>query len=383
MSWSGRSFGKTTTARALSAAFGLGAYWKLEANARTALAQRICRIRPGHTYAVIEVGVNGPGQMAPQAWALCPDLAVVTCIGSEHGTSFGTLAATRQEKLQMVRALRPSGVAVLNGDDPNVRWMATQTQRRVVTFGVGADNDVRASGIRLDWPHGSRFTLHVAGRRYPVRIRLMGWTMVYPMLAAIAATQVEGIPMQNVLPALERLEPTPRRLEPMAMACGGYVLNDGCKAARETYVAALELLAEIPARRRIAVLGHVTEPLGPAGPLYRRIGRLAGRAATTVIFVGTSKLFRTVRVGAVQAGLAREAVLHAGRNLQKALELLPADLGEGDVVLLKGDISQRLDRIALALTGRSVQCNVSTCRMWMMRCDSCPMLERGGHAAPP
>ena len=85
-----------------------------------------------------------------------PDVAVITAVGSEHHRSLGTLEVTRAEKSWMVQALPAAGVAVLNGDDPNVMWMRQKTRARVVTFGFGAACDVRADDVRLDWPRGTR-----------------------------------------------------------------------------------------------------------------------------------------------------------------------------------------------------------------------------------
>ena len=138
-----------------------------------------------------------------------PDVTVVTSIGSEHHPTLPRLETTREEKAHMVRALAASGLAVLNGDDPHVMWMATVAPGRVVTFGVGTQCDVRASDVRLDWPRGMRFRLHADGQTRDVAIRLIGRQMVYPFLAAIAVALAERVPLDDAIARCGAMAPLP------------------------------------------------------------------------------------------------------------------------------------------------------------------------------
>ena len=107
------SYGKTTTVRALSTVLCGNLHRYSANNAGFFVNHAILRIRPGQKHAVIEVGISGFDQMAPCAEVVRPDTVVVTSIGSEHGRSFGTLSATRSEKVKMVEALGRKGRAVL------------------------------------------------------------------------------------------------------------------------------------------------------------------------------------------------------------------------------------------------------------------------------
>ena len=260
------SFGKTTTARAVVAALGGQSPPDIQQNAWSFVAHRLLHIRPHQRHAVIEVGIDGRGQMKAYGRMMRPDITIVTSIGSEHNRSLGTLKATRAEKSEMVRSLPQSGTAVLNGDDPNVRWMKKRTRAQVITFGFNEMNDMRASDVILDWPHGTRFKLHVDAQTHNLRIRLIGRHMVYPILAAVAVALSEGFRLEQILPALEALPPTPGRLQPMRLASGAYVLRDDYKSTLETIEAALDVFSQIPAHRRIVVLGEVSEPPGSQAP---------------------------------------------------------------------------------------------------------------------
>jgi UDP-N-acetylmuramoyl-tripeptide--D-alanyl-D-alanine ligase len=227
------SFGKTTTTRAVLAALGHD-YPNPHQKVLRNLAASILRIRPHDRHAVIEVGISVPNQMATFARIVRPNVTVVTSIGSEHNRSFGTLETTRAEKSEMVRVLPASGIAVLNGDDPNVLWMKSQTCARVVTFGIDKSNDICASDITLDWPNGTKFKLDADGETRDLRIRLIGKQMVYSILAAVAVSLAEGFTLDHVIPALEVLPPTPGRMEPIHLANGAIILRDDYKSHLET-----------------------------------------------------------------------------------------------------------------------------------------------------
>lgn len=369
------SFGKTTTARAIATALGGQIRPHIELNEWSFVAHAVLRIRPHDRHAVIEVGIDGAGQMAAYAGMIRPDISVVTSIGSEHHRSLGTLEVTRAEKADMVRILPKSGIAVLNGDDPNVRWMKKHTRARVITFGIDDTSDIRASDVALDWPHGTRLRLKADGATRDLHIQLIGRHMVYPILAAIGVGLAEGFTLDQILPALESLAPTPGCLEPTRLANGAFILGDYFKSTLETIETALDVFSEIPAKRRIIVLGEVSEPPGSQGPIYRHIGKRIGKIASGAIFVGGN--FQRYAAGAARGGLPRSALMNAGRSVLKAAEVLQGDLRPGDVMLIKGRDTQRLDRVALALKGRRVRCDISFCNAMPTRCKHCPMLERG------
>ena len=372
------TFGKSTTTRATLTALRRPIHPRFFYNAWSAVGRAMFRVRRRDRHAVIEVGIGAPGQMVRYARALRPDVVVVTSIGSEHNRSFKTLDVTRAEKACMVEALPPSGVAILNGDDPNVLWMKRRTSARIVTFGFQPGNDVRAADIVLDWPNGMQFTLRAGGETRRVRTRLLGKHMVYPVLAAVAVALAEGFDLDHVIPALEKMAPTRSRMETRRLANGAWLIRDEHKSALETIDAAFDIFAQIPAQRRLVVLGEVAEPIGRQTLIYRRLGQCVAKAIRRAIFMGVDKSRCSFASGARSAGLAKEDLPHA-KSVSQALEQL-GDVGPGDVVLIKGRDTQRLARISLALAGRAVHCDIPRCHA-PVDCDDCPMLERGWNGA--
>jgi len=369
------SFGKTTTARAVSAALGLPRDPYRGWNSGGFLAAGLLRIRPGARHAVLEVGISCKGTMARYARLLRPDIAVVTSIGSEHHESLGTLEGAREEKSAMVRALPPAGLAVLNGDDPNVLWMRGVTNARVTTYGFSEACDVRASSVSIDIREGTRFQLHAGGRTREVVVRLLGRPMVYPVLAAIAVSLGEGLSLDEVLPRLERLAPTPERLQVLRTGEGAFLIVDTAKSMLETIHASLDTLAEISADRKIVVLGGIEEPKGSQGPLYKDLGARLAAVAAKVVFVGERESLRNLTSGTRSAGMTKESVIYAGKSPRRAAELVREDLRVGDVVLIKGRSTQHLERVALHFAGRPIPCDVEACGL-KPGCDECPLIAR-------
>jgi UDP-N-acetylmuramoyl-tripeptide--D-alanyl-D-alanine ligase len=369
------SFGKSTTTRAVSAVLEVPPHRTMLFNAWSSVAFAILRIRPFQRHAVIEVGIAEPGQMQPYARTVRPGVTVVTSIGSEHRRSLGSLDVTRDEKSWMVRVLPKSGSAVLNGDDPNVMWMKDQTQAQIVTFGFGESCDVRAWNPTLEWPHGTRFHLVAFGQERDVKIRLIGRSMVYPALAAIAVAHLEGVPLDDALARLELLPPTPGRMEAVSLSDGVVVLRDDFKSTLETMHAALDVFGEVPARRHIVLLGDVSEPPAPQRPIYQALGERVAGIASHFIIVGHG--LEAYHSGARRGGMEKSSIIDGGRTPHQAADALRKLLQPGDAVLIKGRDTQKLDRVQLILAGRRVKCNIRFCNLRMMDCENCPMLETG------
>jgi UDP-N-acetylmuramyl pentapeptide synthase len=211
----------------------------------------------------------------------------------------------------------------------------------VVTFGFGARCDVRASDFRLDWPAGSRFRVTALGEEREVVVRLLGRHLVYPTLAAIAMAKLEGVALDTALARLQAVAPVAGRMQPVPLANGAIVLRDDCKSVLETMHAALDVLAEVPAPRRIVLFGDVSEPPSNQRALYQDLGRRVAAIAAHFVVVGHS--LRLYASGAIRAGMPRESIHDGGRTPRQAATLLADLLQPGDVVLVKGRGTRMLE----------------------------------------
>jgi UDP-N-acetylmuramyl pentapeptide synthase len=202
--------------------------------------------------------------------------------------------------------------------------------------------------------------------------------MVLTALSAIAVAYVEGISVDAAIAALAKFAPTLSRMELLPAVNGAHLIRDDYKASSASVKSALETLAQVPATRRIVVLGRLTEPEG--NDESRDFGRRVAEVADRAIFVGGSKETRLYRTGASAAGMARDKVALV-RNAYEVTQLLRAELAPGDVVLTTGRWQQHLARVGLALSGVDVHCRADPCQIKRIPCDVCPHLSEPGYGA--
>jgi UDP-N-acetylmuramoyl-tripeptide--D-alanyl-D-alanine ligase len=306
---------------------------------------------------VLEMGARGPGHIARLCAVARPQIGVVLNVGSAHLGEFGSAEVIATSKGELVAALPPEGTAVLNADDPRVLGMAPRAAGRVVTTGVVADADVRATGVELDDRARPRFTLVAAGEEHPVALQVVGGHQVANALSAAAAAIAAGLPPAQVAAALSAAGPRSRwRMEVDRRPDGVTVVNDAYNANPESMRAALAALERLPATRRIAVLGAMGE-LGPAADAeHARLGRDAVRAGVDLLVavgddaVGIAtgaRAERSAEQGRTDQGEQDDVVQVPDRAA--ARQWLAGVLAPGDVVLVKASRSYGLERLAADL----------------------------------
>ncbi|MDF2554614.1 MAG: UDP-N-acetylmuramoylalanyl-D-glutamate--2,6-diaminopimelate ligase, partial [Microbacterium sp.] len=192
------SNGKTTTKNLLARILeGEGETVAPRASFNNEVGAPLTMLRVGHgtRYLVSEFGASAPGEIARLAGLVEPDLGVVLMVGMAHAGGFGGIEATFHAKSELVKALRPGGLAVLNADDARVAAMApiaAEHGASVRWFGLGADADVRASDVEVS-ASGTRFLLTVGDESAPVALRVLGAHHVMNALAAVAAATALGV----------------------------------------------------------------------------------------------------------------------------------------------------------------------------------------------
>jgi UDP-N-acetylmuramoyl-tripeptide--D-alanyl-D-alanine ligase len=297
-------------------------------------------------FLVLELSARNVGHIAYLAGIAPPRIGVVLNVGTAHLGVFGGTEQIAQAKGELVEALPPDGVAVLNIDDPLVAAMSDRTPAKVTYFSRSANPDahVRAEGETLDDRGRASFTLRTPSGTAPVRLRLHGAHAVENALAAAAAAYELGLPVTTIAEELSEAEPRSRwRMEVTDRADGVTVINDSYNANPDSMRAAFDSLAVIGReRRRFAVLASPRE-LGEHAPeLNKGVGRIAaGAGLEALIVVGENA--EQIIAGAPDA-------LHVPDTEAAAAELA-ARLAPGDVVLIKGSRAAGLERVAEAVLG--------------------------------
>ena len=316
-------------------------------NSVLGLPPALFQLRPHHQRAVLEMGMYTTGEIARLCEITRPVVGVITMIDPVHMERAGTLENIVAAKQELVEALPPDGVAILNRDEPLVMGMADHTQARVFTYGLDPGADLWADDIESMGLDGVRFTLHHEGRALRVHVPLLGRHSVHTALRAAAVGLVEGLTWEEIVAGLKD-EEAQLRLVTERGPHDALLLDDTYNASPASVIAALNLLQDLPGRR-IAVLGDMLELGAAEEESHRLVGRRARRVAHILITVGERG--RLIAEEALAAGMPGHRV-HVLETAEEAIAALREMLEEGDVVLVKGSRALYLDRVVAALAQR-------------------------------
>jgi alanine racemase len=342
------SSGKTTTKEAIAAILqtkfsvfkNFGSY-----NGRYGLPIALGKIEPGCNVAVLEMACDTFGEISELARLTRPDVGVITTINRTHLAYLGSLNNIAAEKGRLIEALPFTGSAILNADDPRVAGMVPRTQARILTFGLSAGADVRATHVTVR-PDGMTFTLHYEGKKYAGHTPLLGKHQMYPVLAALATALVFDISPQDALPVISRLPRVPGRMNPLPGKNGALILDDTFNASQEATQAALDTLVDLPGAHKIAILGDIPDLGDLETEAHRQIGRYA--ATRVVRLVTKGEAAQEIAATALQHDMGKHAV-HVTFTSDDAVAAIQDMLSPDTVVLVKGGAEARLERVVKKL----------------------------------
>jgi UDP-N-acetylmuramoyl-tripeptide--D-alanyl-D-alanine ligase len=315
-------------------------------NNEIGLPLTLLRLGPGHQRAVLEMGFYVPGEIAFLCDLAQPSIGMVTNIGTVHAERAGSQEAIARGKSELVQALpaAPDGIAILNYDDPWVRWMADKTSAQVFYYGLDPVADLWADEIESMGLEGIRCRLHYAGEEITLHVPLIGQHSIHTVLRAAAVGLIEGLTWAEIAHGLQHGH-TQLRMVAVHTASGALLLDDTYNASPESTLAALNLLNDLVGRR-VAVLGDMLE-LGPYETSgHEMVGVRSAEVCNELVAVG--ELGKLIAAAALSAGMREWAVKWVA-TVPEATEYLRTHLTEGDVVLVKGSHGMRMDRIVSAL----------------------------------
>jgi UDP-N-acetylmuramoyl-tripeptide--D-alanyl-D-alanine ligase len=280
---------------------------------------------------VLEMGTGGAGEIGRHCELAKPSAGIVTRVAPAHLETLGDLAGVARAKAELVEALPGSGLAVLNADDPRVAAMRRLTRAAVLSFGRMARAEVVATAVTVGDDLRPRFRLRSPWGSADVRLAVRGEHQVGNALAAAALALAWGIPLDEVTAGLELAPLPPGRMQLLRTPSGAMLLDDAYNASPASMTEALRSLARLPAQRRVAVLGAMTELGARSDGYHRAVSTLAGVLGIRLIQVGPGAY------GAQGVASAADALAALGA------------IGEGDAVLVKGSHITGMDQIARAL----------------------------------
>lgn len=331
------SVGKTTTKELISAVLGTaGSVLKTEANYNNEIGvpKTLLGLTADHDYAVVEMGMRGPGEIAELSQIAQPTIGVITNVGTAHIGRLGSREAIANAKCELLAQMPPDSLAVLNADNPLlIETAQTVWSGAQVTYGLES-GDLRG---QLETK-----TLQVAGHSFP--LPLPGAHNALNYLAALAIAQHLNLDLTPLQQGISLQLPS-GRARTLTLPNDVVILDETYNAGLESMQAALHLLAQTPGERRIAVLGPMKELGDYAAELHQQVGRLVQTLNIDQLLILDQGPEGTALAAGAPAIPSQQFAEH-----QALMDYLDQHLQAGDRLLCKASHSVGLDRIVDHLT---------------------------------
>jgi murE/murF fusion protein len=314
-----------------------------------------------HRAAVIEMGMNAPGELTRLGAMVAPDISCITNVHGAHLEGLGSIEGVARAKEELFAATPLESTLIINLDDPHITAMAAGYSQRRVTFAItddegGSRPDFHASHVRFDRDGGIRFALHHHEKQAEVQLFTAGEHNVANGLAAAAIASAAGATLADIVAGLGDFRPPDKRMVMMRGATGYTVINDTYNANPASMAAGLRTLAQLGEGRKIAIIGDMLELGASSGAAHREIGRLAALLHLDHLVVA-GEFQQAVVDGAIDAGYPAEKVIGFA-DKEKAVERFlylasEKSLGQDDVVLVKASRGLRFETIIERITSQS------------------------------
>jgi UDP-N-acetylmuramoyl-tripeptide--D-alanyl-D-alanine ligase len=345
----GGSNGKTTTKELVASVLRqrLPIVWsEASFNNDIGVPLTLSKLEKWHEAAVLEVGTNHPGELAPLVKMIQPKYGVITSIGREHLEFFGSVEGVAEEEGWLAELLPADGKLFISGDNPWTRRIIERTRAAVVRVGFSDANDWRVQSPKVD-EGGITFWMQAPKVDFSgeYRINLLGRHQVLNAAYAIAIGAEMGLSRTEIERGLLECKPAKLRMQLWELN-GVRILDDCYNANADSMIAALQTLQELPCKgRRVAVLGDMAEQGVHSEAAHEEAGRRAAE-------LGVGQLFAVGKMAAIVAHAAKDAGLTRVMefaDVDTAAAAVKSFMKNGDLILLKGSRSMRLERISEAL----------------------------------
>lgn len=286
------------------------------------------RIAEDTEAAVVELGISDFGEMRRLGAMARPDIAVYTLIGRSHLNCLHDLDGVLKAKTELLSEMRPDALVIVNGDDEKLRSL--NARQRIVRYGVGTHNDVRAENIALG--EGVEFDVVRGQQRIHVRVPAFGRHLINAALAAAAVGLELGLTPEQISSGVEKYVPVGRRTN--IVRTGGITIVDDCYNSNpDSAKLAIDSAADLGGRL-VCVLGDMLN-LGPGSrDMHEEVGR------------------RALSRGAVLLTTGEESRAMGGKHFETRDELISAlveRIRPGDVVLVKASHAMGFEAVTEAL----------------------------------
>jgi UDP-N-acetylmuramoyl-tripeptide--D-alanyl-D-alanine ligase len=286
--------------------------------------------------AVVELGMNHPGEIRTLVSVSEPDVRVWTNVGDAHLGFFESADAIADAKAEILEQARPQDVLVANADDRRIAARVGAFGGRVVTFGTDASADVRATSIAVRGLDGTTAEVETPAGQFHLESSLLGLGNLSNVLAATAVALQFEVPLDAIATAAAAVRPARRRGELIRLPGGVTLIDDSYNSSPSALRTALDTVsAATGSARKIAVLGEMLELGAHATALHEACGARAAAAGLHVLVTVGGEPARAMADAAIRSGMPSGAVIYVASS-REAADAAAARTRAGDLVLVKG-----------------------------------------------
>ncbi len=348
--------------------------WKWLINIVSGLSPIFSKTYP--QWLVLEVGADRPGDIRSIAKWLRPDISVITGVPDipVHVEYFNSPGEVLKEKRELADHLKPGGTLILNGDEARMRMLQNSFRGNTVTYGFEPENSYAAYQEEILYenamPVGMSCKVTRKGNSLPLAVYgALGRPRVYAAVAALAVAETIGADTVAASTGIAQWDPPPGRMRIIPGLFGTVIIDDTYNSSPVAVLAALDTLKLVQGKRKIAVLGDMLELGRYSAEAHKHVGGRVSETATILKTVGFRA--RAIAQSALDSGMKDTKIMQYEMNeAERAGRELKTELKAGDVILVKGSQSMRMERTVLEIMAEPNRAEELLVRMdseWRLR----------------
>lgn len=318
---------------------------------------------------VLEVGADRPGDIRRIAKWLRPDISVITGVPDipVHVEYFNSPGEVLKEKRELANYLKPGGTLILNGDEARMRMLQNSFRGTSLTYGFDEQNSYAAYQESILYennvPVGMNFKVTRRGSSVELSVLgALGRPRVYAATAALAVAEVIGTETDAAIAGIQKWAPPPGRVRVLRGIKGSVIIDDTYNSSPAAVLAALDTLDSVEGKRKIAVLGDMLELGRYSAEAHKSVGERVAKTADLLRTVGFRS--RLIAESAQDFGMKETKIMQYEMNeAERAGEELKGILKAGDVVLVKGSQSMRMEKTVLEIMAEPLRADELLVRM--------------------
>ncbi len=305
-------------------------------NNHIGLPLSLLELRTRPDVAVVELGMNHPGEIRALVGIAEPEVRVWTNVGDAHAGFFPSIDAIADAKAEILEQARPDDVLIANADDPRIAPRAATFGGRVVTFGIEQAADVRATQVEARGLDGTAAQVRTPTGDVALQTPLLGVGNLANVLAAVAVAVQFDVPLEEIAATAAALRPAHRRGELLRLPGGLTLIDDSYNSSPSALNRVLQIVKTASgSARKVAVLGEMLELGAHATRLHQESGRAAAAAGLDLLISVGGAAARTLADAAVSSGMPAASVTWVATSAEAAT-LAAERTRPGDLVLVKG-----------------------------------------------